>query len=138
MLKTASSLALLLAIAAPPAFAADCLAQIDNLYVEYDLPASPGLAGSQTTPYGKSSEPTHPAGAFAASPPGRPALHSLPRAGGSLGGLPTLPQRNALTADQKEKLAAKLHEARAIEALGNEDKCMDLLHQAQAIAGKSG
>jgi hypothetical protein len=137
MLKTASSLALLLALAAPPASAAECLAQIDNLYVEYDLPASAALAGSQTSPYGKSG-PTHPAGGFAAAPPGRPALHSLARPGGSLGGLPALPQRNALTDDQKEKLAAKLHEARATEALGNEDKCFDLLHEAQAIAGKSG
>ncbi|MBV9521480.1 MAG: hypothetical protein JO010_01720, partial [Alphaproteobacteria bacterium] len=144
--KTASSLAiLLLAVGASPARAADCLQQIDSLYVEYDLPATEAMAGTQTSVYGEAAPPSDtpqlPAGGFSASPPGRPNLHSSTGRGGSRGslaGIPALPQHNNLSAEQRRRLADKLHEARAVEAQGDEDKCFAVLHEAQAIAGKHG
>ena len=147
MLKTASSLAfLLLAVGASPVRAADCLQQIDSLYVEYDLPAAEALAGTQTSAYTVPPPPSGslqlPAGGFSASPPGRPNLHSSTgrgnSRGGALAGIPALPPHSNLSAEQRRRLADKLHEARAVEALGDEDKCFAVLHEAQAIAGKHG
>ncbi|HZS85532.1 MAG TPA: hypothetical protein VFA50_21865 [Stellaceae bacterium] len=141
MLRTASSLALLLLMGLPAtAFAADCLQQIDGLVVEYDLPASDLMAGSQTAGLSVPKlPPTPPPGSFTATPAGRPGMHAAPHgSSGALADFPKLPPRHPLTADQKTRLLEKLHEARATEALGNEAQCFDRLHEAQAIVGQHG
>lgn len=130
MVKLASSLAILLLLGyAAPAHAADCLQQIDGLTVEYDLPASESMAGTQTTAHGA------PATQSTKTPRAAAPLAPTARGGGGAD-FPKLPPRRRLGADQRQRLEAKLHEARATEALGNEEQCVVLLKEAQAIAAE--
>jgi hypothetical protein len=131
MVKLASSLAILLLLGyAAPARAADCLQQIDGLTVEYDLPASESMAGTQTAHGAPATRP-------AAAPPDGTAAPLAPTArGGGGADFPKLPPRRRLAEGQRQRLEAKLHEARATEALGNEDQCVVLLKEAQAIAAE--
>ena len=153
MPKIATSLALLLLLGATPARASDCLQQIDNIQVEYDLPASQAMAGTKsdlTNPAPPSSTPPEapPTGAFTQTPAGRPGMHGggAPT-GGPLGGsatssalseFPGLPPRHVLPELRKQQVMAKLQEARAVEALGNEPQCYERLKEVQALLGKSG
>src|SRR5258707_5752196 len=104
MLKTARLASILLAAWVAPAVAAECLQQIDNLTVEFDLPANENMAGTQTgsayyvppppaaNPPGLPPPPT-------ATPPGRPgALHAS--GGGNIAAAPMLP-RDRLKAPQR-------------------------------------
>jgi hypothetical protein len=139
MLKPALSLTiLLLAGAVAPAVADDCLEQVDNLTVLYDLPASEAMAGTQTGRTGQPvKEPDNSATLsglrhFPAGRPGAPTAAEetpLPEAMG-------LANRQRLTAAQRKELLSTLYEARAAEALSNEAQCLDLLKKAQAIPGK--
>jgi hypothetical protein len=139
MLKPVLSLTiLLLAGAAVPARADDCLQQVDSLTVQYDLPASEAMAGTQA---GRTAAvPREPDSAATLSglrhfPAGRP---GAPTAGEELPPQPpmTLPNPGRLTAAQRKDMQSTLHEARVAEALGNEAQCLDLLKKAQAVPGK--
>lgn len=143
MLKTASSLAaLLLAGSTASAFAADCLQQVDGLTVLYDLPASTAMAGTQTAtnaspPAAASDDMT--SGGIQAMPGRRRGAPAGAIAGDQpLGQAPALPSDNKLTAKQRTQLQATLYDARVADALGDEAKCIDLLHQAQGVIGAHG
>ncbi len=152
MKKTATSLALLLFLGAAPARAADCLQQIDNIAVEYDLPASESMAGTKYDLINPAPPPDQPPTApppsgFTQTPAGRPGMHGggAP-AGGPLGGnlggatadFPKMPPRHNLGEQQRRNVMAKLQEARAVEATGNETQCFERLKEAQALLGKTG
>ena len=148
MKRIATSLALLLLVGVAPVRAAECLQQIDNIAVEYDLPASASIAGTKsdlTHPEPPSDRPpaAPPASSFTETPAGRPGMYrgAAPKGGplsGNVTGATQLPTRYHLSEKQKQQLMAKLQEARAIEALGDERKCMERLKEAQALLGKDG
>jgi hypothetical protein len=132
---------ILLTASVAPAAAADCLQQIDNITVEFDLPAAESVAEARTgsvyyvppPPPATHDVPPPPT----MTPPGRPgALHSVTE-GGSKGTAP-LPAHDRLSAGQRARLQAILQQARGAEALGNEPKCFELLHDAQAITKGNG
>jgi hypothetical protein len=140
MLNTARLVPLLLTAWVVPAIAADCLQQIDNITVEFDLPAAQSMSGGQAgdayyvappsdNPLNVPPPPTM-------TPPGRPgAPHGI--GGGSIASAPVL-AHDRLSAAQRAKLASILHQARSVEAFGNEPKCFELLREAQAIAKENG
>ncbi len=141
MLKTARLAPILLAAWVMPVAAADCLQQIDNITVEFDLPAAESMAGKQTgSAYyvppppapGPPSLPPPPT----ATPPGRPgAPHAV--GGGNIAAPPLLPHER-LKAPQRAKLQSILQQARSVEALGNEPRCFELLREAQTITKENG
>jgi hypothetical protein len=140
MLKTARLAPILLVAWAAPAGAADCLQEIDNLTVEFDLPAAESMAGTQTgsayyiPPPPAASHPGLPPPPTT-TPPGRPgALHS---GGGSIAAPPLLP-REMLKGPQRTKVQSILQQARSVEALGKEPQCFELLRQAQSITKGNG
>jgi hypothetical protein len=143
MLKTASSMAiLLLAGSVVPAFAADCLQQVDSLTVQYDLPAGEGMAGTQTGSY--PDQPPLPAPETGAAPrggrltpPGRPGMAAL-SGGEVLRPAQGLPINNELSKEQRARMQTLLHDARAADAMEDEAKCQNLLRQAQGIPAKKG
>lgn len=140
MLKAARLVPLLLTAWVAPAIAADCLQQIDNITVEFDLPATQSISGGKPgDAYYVPPVPDHPIGippAPTTTPPGRPgALHGV--GGGSLPAAPVLPH-DRLNAAQREKLVSILRQARSAEAFGDEPKCFDLLREAQVITKQNG
>src|SRR5260221_10804753 len=142
MLKTARLVPLLLTAWVASAAAADCLQQIDNITVEFDLPAAENMAGTQTgsayyvppPPNQTITVPPPPT----TTPPGRPGAPRGPVAGGSPGTAPVVSSHDRLTAAQRTKLVAILRQARSAEALGNEPKCFELLREAQAVTKGNG
>jgi hypothetical protein len=143
MLKTVSSMAIvLLAGSAMPAFAADCLQQVDGLTVQYDLPAAEGMAGTQTGSYPSQPPLAGPEGGAIArggrvTPAGRPGMSTLTE-GEVLRPAQGLPINNELNKEQRARMQALLHDARAADAVADEAKCQDLLHQAQGVVAKKG
>jgi hypothetical protein len=142
MLKAARLVPLLLTAWVAPAIAADCLQQIDNITVEFDLPAAQSMSGGQSgdayyvAP--PSDQPITVPPPPTTTPPGRPgAPHAVGGGSGGLGTAP-LPAHDRLTAAQRAKLVSILHQARSVEAFGNEPKCFDLLREAQAITKEAG
>ena len=148
MVKTASSMAvpllagLLLAGSTIPVFATDCLEQVDSLTVQYDLPAAEGMAGTQTGSYPNPGPLAAPVGGTLprggrTTPAGRPGMSALTE-GEVLRPAQGLPINNELNKDQRARIEALLHDARAADAVADEAKCEDLLHRAQGIAAKKG
>jgi hypothetical protein len=140
MLKTARFVPLMLAVWVAPAVAADCLQQIDNITVEFDLPAAQSMAGKPGDAYYIPPPPDRPVGVPpppTMTPPGRPGAARAAMGGGSLGSAPLL-SHDRLSAAQREKLASILRQARSVEALGNEPKCFELLREAQVITKENG
>jgi hypothetical protein len=141
MVKTASSMAiLLLASSALPAFAADCLQQVDGITVQYDLPAAEGMAGTQTGTYspGPLGEPSGggaPPRGLRSTPAGRSGMSTLTENEG-LRPAQGLPINNQLSKEQRTRLQALLHDARAADAMADEAKCQDLLQQARDVIAK--
>jgi hypothetical protein len=146
MVKSASALAIaLLAAMGGSARAADCLEQIDNLMVQYDLPASEAFAGTQTA----TNQPQAPnvpksgglpESALSHTPAGRAGAALLTNEGAGPAHQPNveLPSNNQLKPAQRQQIQAALHDARAAEAVNNEAQCLDALHKAQALIGKKG
>ena len=135
MLKPARLLPLLLTAWIAPAAAADCLQQIDNITVEFDLPAAQSMSGAPGDPYYVPPPPDHPVAvppAPTTTPPGRPGAPHSTMGSGSLGTAPVL-AHDRLSAAQRTKLVGILRQARSVEAFGNEPKCFELLREAQAI-----
>jgi hypothetical protein len=130
---------LLLTLVAAPAGAVDCLQEVDSISVEFDLPTTQAMTGTQTgNAYYIPPPPPDAPRALppeTMTPPGRP---GAPRAtgGGSLQGAAPLPGHDRISASQRKELQSLLQQARSVEALGNETQCFDLLHQAQAITKK--
>jgi hypothetical protein len=142
MLKTARFVPFLLTAWVAPAIAADCLQQIDNITVEFDLPAAQSMSGGQAgDPYYVAPPPDHPVGVPpppTMTPPGRPgAPHAVGGGSGSLGTGPVL-AHDRLKPAQRAKLVSILHQARSVEAFGNEPKCFELLREAQTITKEAG
>ncbi len=143
MVKTASSMAiLLLAGASLPAFAADCLQQVDGLTVQYDLPAAEGMAGTQTGSYPNPGPLAEPSGGtlphgLRTTPAGRPGMSTLTE-GEALRPAQGLPINHDLNKEQRARMQALLHDARAADAAADEAKCQDLLQQARNVAAKKG
>jgi hypothetical protein len=131
---------------APAARAADCLQQIDGMMVQYDLPASAAMAGTQTSAYAAPPPPpsTPPVieepGSFPPrTPAGRPGAALL--TGGEAAephASPGLPMNKDLSPTQRKQVQAVLHDARAADALRHEPECLDLVQKARAIIGKKG
>jgi hypothetical protein len=140
MLRTARFAPLLLTAWVAPAVAADCLQQIDNITVEFDLPAAQSMAGKSDDAY---YVPPPPDSSIKLPPPptmvppGRPGAPHAAIGGGSLGSAPVL-AHDRLNAAQREKLISILRQARGVEALGNEPKCFELLREAQVITKENG
>ncbi len=137
MLKIAPLTAMIVTVALGPALAAPpgCLQEIDNLTVEFDVPAAQSISATQTgsayyvppPPAGEITVPPPPT----TTPPGRPgAPHGM--AGGSMG-QPMLAAHDRLNAAQHAKLQALLQQARGVEALGNEQRCFDVLGEAREL-----
>jgi hypothetical protein len=140
MLRTARLVPLLLTAWVAPAVAADCLQQIDNITVEFDLPAAQSMAEKPGDAYYIPPPPDQAIGvppATTMTPPGRPGAPRGAVGGGSLGTAPVL-AHDRLNAAQREKLSSILRQARGVEALGNEPKCFELLREAQAITKENG
>jgi hypothetical protein len=141
MLKAARLVPLLLTAWVAPAIADDCLQQIDNITVEFDLPAAQSMSGGQAgDPYyvaPPSDQPITVPPPPTMTPAGRPGAPHAVGGGGSLGTAP-LPAHDRLTAAQRAKLVSILHQARSVEAFGNEPKCFDLLREAQTITKEAG
>jgi hypothetical protein len=146
MAKSASALAFaLLAATIGPAsasgFAPDCLRQIDDLIVEYDLPASAAFAGTQTATSqaplpGIPKQGGLPAADLPHTPAGRPGAALLEHEGAQP--QPTLPPERQLPPAKRAEVQAALHDARAADAVNDDAKCLDAVHRAQALAGKKG
>jgi hypothetical protein len=140
MLNIARLVPLLLTAWAAPAMAADCLQQIDNITVEFDLPAAQSMSGGQAgDPYYVAPPPEHPMNVPpppTTTPPGRP---GAPHAVGEVT-MPPAPvlAHDRLKAAQRSKLVSVLRQARSLEAFGNEPKCLELLREAQAITKENG
>jgi hypothetical protein len=140
MLRTAKFVPLLLMAWVAPAVAADCLQQIDNITVEFDLPAAEGMAEKSGDAY---YVPPPPGGPIAVpppptmAPPGRPGAPHAEMGSGNLGSAPVL-AHDRLNAAQRKKLVSLLRQARGVEALGNEPKCFELLREAQVITKGNG
>jgi hypothetical protein len=134
MLKAARLVPLLLTAWAVPVLAASCLQEVDNITVEFDLPAAQSMAGKPDDAYYVPPAPDHPITIPPApmlTPAGRPgALHGV--GGGNLESAPVLPH-DRLNAAQRAKLVSILRQARSVEAFGDEPKCFDLLREAQVI-----
>jgi hypothetical protein len=140
MLKAVRLVPLLLTAWAVPAVAASCLQEVDNITVEFDLPAAQSMAGGKPgDAYYIPPAPDHPITippAPTTTPPGRPgALHGV--GGGSPESAPVLPH-DRLNAAQRAKLVSILRQARSVEAFGDEPKCFDLLREAQVITKENG
>jgi hypothetical protein len=137
----------LLAGFARAALASDCLTALDGLTVELDLPASEAMAGTQT---GAVAPPPlqRPPAALPSdedlglgrriTPAGRSGLAELTAPYEPRLAPPPIPVPKPMSPERRSKLLSTLHEARAAEALNDEARCMDLLHQAQAIAKDKG
>ena len=138
MLKIARLAPVVLTVWVAPALAAPpgCLQQIDNLTVEFDVPAAENMAATQTgsayyvpppppdTPVNVPPPPT-------TTPPGRPgAPHDM-----SVGNIPAQPLsgHDRLSTAQRTKLQSLLRQARSVEALGNEQQCFEVLREAQEL-----
>lgn len=139
MLKIAHLAPVVLALWVAPALAAPpgCLQQIDNMTVEFDLPAAESVAASETSsayyipppPNQPITVPPPPT----TTPPGRPgAPHVMPGSGTT--GAPPLSPHDRLSNAQRAKLQSLLRQARGLEALGNEQQCFEVLGQAQELA----
>jgi len=146
MAKSASALAFALLVATiGPASASDfppeCLRQIDDLIVEYDLPASAAFAGTQTegnqAPLpGIPKQGGLPAADLPHTPAGRPGAALLEHQGAE--SQSTLPPERQLPPAKRAQVQALLHDARAADAVNDNAKCFDALHRAQALIGKKG
>jgi hypothetical protein len=146
MAKSASALAFaLLAATIGPAsatgFPPECLRQIDDLIVEYDLPASAAFAGTQTgTSHGGLPDIPKQGGLPAAdlphTPAGRPGAALLEHEGAQP--QPTLPPERQLLPAKRAEVQAALHDARAADAVNDNAKCFDAVRRAQALIGKKG
>jgi hypothetical protein len=141
MLNTARLVPLLLTAWAAPAMAADCLQQIDNITVEFDLPAAQSMSGGQVgdayyvAP--PSDQPFNVPPPATMTPAGRPGAPHAVGDESSLASRP-LPAHDRLKPAQRSKLQSILHQARSAEAVGNEPKCYELLREAQAITKEKG
>ena len=142
MAKSASALAFaLLAATIGPASASDCLQQIDDLIVEYDLPASAAFAGTQTATSqaplpGVPKQGGLPAADLPHTPAGRPGAALLEHEGAQP--QPTLPPERQLPPAKRAEVQAVLHDARAADAVNDNAKCLDAVHRAQALVGRKG
>jgi hypothetical protein len=140
MFRTARFVPLLLTLWVAPTFAASCLQQVDNISVEFDLPAAKSMFGNPGDPNYITPPPDQPITApprLTTTPPGRP---GAPRGGmesGTIGPPPVLAHER-LKAAQRDKLVGILRQARSAEALGNETKCFELLREAEVITKQSG
>jgi hypothetical protein len=137
MLKTARLAPIVLSLWTVPALASGCLQQIDDITVEFDLPAAQSIAGTQTG--GAYYVPPPPADNHlnlppppTATPPGRPGAPHGTIESGNLGMAPLL-AHDRLSPAQRAKLQSILRQARSVEALGNETQCFELLRQAETI-----
>ncbi|HEX3498637.1 MAG TPA: hypothetical protein VHT04_04885 [Stellaceae bacterium] len=141
MPNTARLVPLLLAAWIAPAAAADCLQQIDSITVEFDLPAAQSMSGTQAgDPYYVAPPPGHPITVpppETTTPPGRPGAPHIVGGGGTLEAAPVL-AHDRLNAAQRAKLVSILHQARSVEAFGDEPKCIELLREAQTITKQNG
>jgi hypothetical protein len=122
------------ALAAPPG----CLQQIDNMTVEFDLPAAQSVAATETSsayyipPPPADDHVTVPPPPTM-TPPGRPgAPHVMPGSGTIAA--PALAPHDRLSNAQRTQLQSLLRQARSVEALGNEQQCFEVLSQAQELA----
>ena len=146
MAKSASALAfVLLAATIGPAsasgFPPECLRQIDDLIVEYDLPASAAFAGTQTEGNqrqlpGIPKQGGLPAADLPHTPAGRPAAALLEHEGAQPP--PTLPPERQLPPAKRAEVQAALHDARAADAVNDNAKCFDAVRRAQALVGRKG
>jgi len=98
------------------------------------------MSGGQLgDPYYVAPPPEHPIAVLppeTMTPPGRPgAPHA---AGGGSIAPPPVSGHDRLSTAQRAKLVSILHQARSVEAFGNEPKCFELLREAQAIAKENG
>jgi hypothetical protein len=144
MAKSASALAFALLVAtigsaSASDFPPECLRQIDDLIVEYDLPASAAFAGTQTgtSQGGLPGVPNQgglPAADLPHTPAGRPGAALLEHAGAQ----PTLPPEHQLPPAKRAAVLAALHDARAADAVNDNAKCFDAVRRAQALIGKKG
>ncbi len=116
-----------------PALAAapQCLSAVDGMIVEYDLPATLGEPGA--LPGSLSPPPSERPHARQKSAAGRQRPASAPH-----GTVSALPPRHALSEAQRKRLQDALQRARLAEARGNEEQCMELLRQAEAIVKPGG
>jgi hypothetical protein len=120
------------ALAAPPG----CLQQIDNLTVEFDVPAAENVAATQTgsayyVPPPPPDDPVNVPPPPTATPAGRPgAPHDM-----TVGKIPAMPLsgHDRLSTAQRAKLQSLLKQARGVEALGNEQQCFEVLREAQEL-----
>jgi hypothetical protein len=140
--STLAVMALALALPlAPSARASDCLTQIDGITVEYDLPASEAVVGTQLAeayPGGAKPGFVEDTSGLRHAPAGRPGAAHLSGGDAEIRSTPMMPRDNRLNADQRSRLIGLLRQARAAEALGHEGECSDLLRQAVAITGAHG
>jgi len=146
MAKSASALAfVLLAATIGPAsasgFPPECLRQIDDLIVEYDLPASAAFAGTQTEGNQRSfpgipKQGGLPAADLPHTPAGRPGAALLEHEGAQPP--PTLPPERQLPPAKRAEVQAALHDARAADAVNDNAKCFDAVRRAQALVGRKG
>jgi hypothetical protein len=138
MLKIAHLAPVMLALLVAPALAAPpgCLQQIDNMTVEFDLPAAESVAATESSsayyipppPSNQITVPPPPT----MTPPGRPgAPHVTPGSGTT--GAPPLSPHDRLSKAQRGKLQSLLRQARGLEALGNEQQCFEVLGQAREV-----
>jgi len=132
------SLPLVLLAAVAEARTTDCLQQVDGMIVEYALPPSPEMVGSQAIMgYGTQAEPQPSrVGPVEASPRGRPGYRSLVeqqagRAGTANRAPPLIEPK--ISGAKRAQLESLLHQARAAEALGDEPKCLSVLEEARKI-----
>src|SRR5215469_2661044 len=136
MAKLASALAfVLLAATIGPASASDCLQQIDDLIVEYDLPASAAFAGTQTATSqaplpGIPKQGGLPAADLPHTPAGQPGAALLEHEGAQP--QPTLPPERQLPPAKRAEVQAALHDARAADAVNDSSECLDAVRRAQA------
>jgi len=146
MAKSASALAFALLAAtigpaSPTDFPPECLRQIDDLIVEYDLPASAAFAGTQTATSQAPLPGIPNQGGLAAAdlphtPAGRPGAALLEHEGAQP--QPTLPPERQLPPAKRAEVQAALHDARAADAVNDNAKCFDAVRRAQALVGKKG
>ena len=146
MAKSASALAFALLVttigpASASSFAPDCLQQVDDLIVEYDLPASAAFAGTQTEGNqrplpGIPKQGGLPAADLPHTPAGRPGAALLEHQGAE--SQSTLPPERQLPPAKRAQVQALLHDARAADAVNDNAKCFDAVHRAEALIGKKG
>jgi hypothetical protein len=139
MLKIAHLAPVVLALWVAPALAAPpgCLQQIDNMTVEFDLPAAESVAATETSsayyipPPPNQPRPVPPPPTT--TPPGRPGAPHVAPGSGTMGAPPLSPH-DRLSNAQRAKLQSLLRQARGLEALGNEQQCFEVLSQAQELS----